>query len=173
MKNKICLIALAIFFLSCSPSKQTLETSSPQKVKVSQQNTFPSFKGKWTVVSYSAFMDASKIPNYKAGDVVWDFGSNDSHYSTMTISKKNTVDKNDQTLGAGEVKFWLNDYVIKLGGQMYLYTFNHHQARPGHSATPLAPGTSASDMGTTLKLDSNIDPSYGADNTVIYLEKID
>lgn len=138
-KNKI-MRYLIISFLTvcllgaCDTVNQTT-TSTPKD----------DLHGKWTIVSYSAFMPS--LPEFSDGDVVWDF---DSNKKTVTVSKKDPEKHRVAGMKPGTYPYSIKDEMLMINGSDYAYSFDDGK----------------------LKLDSNTDPRLSRDGPVIGFERI-
>ncbi len=148
---------IAILFLaSCSTTKPgDSYKAKAQNVNVTKPATPVTMKkkqtleGRWTVTGYSVYTTPDKLPNYKAGEVIYEIKGN-----SITITKNNTNIKNDYTPGPGEQMFWANSHMVKFADQIFMYTLS--QDNTGQE---------------TLKLDTNIDPSLSPDGAVYHLKR--
>ena len=138
------LLLVALLFAACATTNSTKITEPVIDI----QNESPIIlSGKWTMTGVSVFTSPDRIPEYKSGDVVWDFGDGTSR--SVTITKQN-VDERDFSMGAGTHNIAKNQHVISVAGRQYLYTV----------------------MGNSLILDSNINPNISNDAAVFALEKM-
>jgi len=128
--------------------------TSTQVESVPQVTSYTSTtpQGKWTLKSYSAFMavaEGQQRPKYEDGDVIWDFG-NTNDYGQVIVSKKYPEDKSDYSMAPGKYSFWVRNCIVKIGETMYVYSLTDDE----------------------LKIDRNVDPSYGPDLPVLRFKKL-
>lgn len=152
MKKLLLSLLFSPFFLSCNAPKTTVDKlpnvdiSTPLSVNLS-------LSGKWTLVNYSAFMhleDGESMPKYAPGDVVWDFGKGNDR-GRVIVTKRNPKEKNDFSMKSGTYQFWTRECLIKIEDGLYLYSFSNDE----------------------LVIDSNSDPSLGADSAVLRFRKME
>jgi len=105
--------------------------------------------GDWQLSSYTAFMSAEdfhNIPDYTTQKVTYAI---DIDNQQLTVSRDLPKGKYDYALKSGKFQIWVNQSIVNIHGTLYLYSIDKNQ----------------------LTLDSNIDPSIGADGLVFHFKK--
>ncbi len=135
------------------------------------QNYEPVFEGQWTVVGVSAFAPPDQLPQYEAGDFIWDFGSESSRdYGNLQVSKTNDQLKTDNyTYSEGEHQFWIRQCLIQVGNTTYHYQFDGPNGTLGVTPPPSADGKPAP---LHVYLNTSLDPSIADGGYTLILRKM-
>ena len=133
MKKLLFLLSVLIFLATSCNNKATK--------KVAEVSDLDKLNGKWTMVSYSAFMP--NIPSLADGDIIWRINRSKSE---ITVSMKNKTKTGNLGFEPGTYYYEVNKDKININGREYAYSFE-------------ADGN--------LKLDKNTDPSLSKDQPVM------
>lgn len=121
--------------------------------KIEQPTYANTMDGRWTLTSFSAFMsseDLEKLPEYKEGDVVWEF-SNVDRRTKVKISKNISKHDYDFSQEEGEYNFWMRQCYVQIGNEIYSYSY--------------------SEDGNSLTLQKGLDPSIADDEAYFYFKR--
>jgi hypothetical protein len=134
----ICLLSLAA---TCNN-----KTTTKANDKVETRSNTTAINGKWTMVSYSAFLP--NIPSLSEGDIVWKI---DPATKTIAVLMKNPERTNDMGFNTGSYPYEIKGDKMIINGRTYLYMIEEDGS---------------------LKLDSNTDPNMSKDAPVMRFKKL-
>lgn len=134
---KYVLLFSCLIFIAATCSKTTSQ----------EKSLLQSLDGKWTMVSYVAFMP--DLPILKKGDIIWKFDTKNAKVETKMKDAKRTEDIG---FNPGTYSYKMDGDKIIINGRDYFYKINED--------------------GTSMKLDKNTDPELSKDRPVMTFSRM-
>lgn len=159
MKSVLLIIACVVLGASCNRSQTLLTEETSQQELINKKDMYDFLSSTWALESYSGYfvsgLPIDSLPKYGGDKVVYKI---DLRNFELSVIKNIKPHQRDYSLPEGKYRIWANDCMVKIGEEFYTYDVIPIETNNGDTHR--------------LVLDSNYDPSYGADALVYNFTRI-